>query len=447
MAEEDSVPAEEAGDTAAAAGQEKAEKTGKAEDIGTTSLASGTAEPPATAVEAEGKTARAGSSGRAHDSLLAMAGLASVAAGIIHATAAGSHSEERQAVIAFAAVAAFQVAWGAWALVRSNRWIALIGAVGNAAAVGGWVLAKTSSDGIGFVKGLDHKESAQFADTLCAALAGVAVLIAATVAFGLFSRQRAFRPSLIGAAAVATVVLSVPGMVAAGNHSHAGGDDHPHGSESADGHDDHGTAGVPPKEFDPNLPIDLSGVPGVSLEQQARAENMLAENLLRLPQWSDPAVAEAAGYRSIGDALTGDEHYIKWDLIDDEHQFDPDYPESLVYNVDRATGEKTLEAAMYMMPTGSTLDDVPDIGGDMTQFHIHDNLCFSNEEAPRVAGVTESGGECPPGTQRLTPVPMMHVWILPNPCGPFAALEGVGAGQVKEGEERSCDHVHGSGSS
>jgi hypothetical protein len=235
-------------------------------------------------------------------------------------------------------------------------------------------------------------------------------------------------------------------MVAAGNHSHAGGAGHSHGGESADGHD-HGTAVVPPKEFDPSLPIDLSGVPGVSLEQQARAENMLAENLLRLPQWADTADAEAAGYRSIGDGLTGDEHFIKWDTIDDEHTFDPDYPESLVYQVDRATGKRTLEAAMYMLPTGTTLEDVPDIGGPMTQFHIHDNLCFSNEESPRVAGVTQSGGECPPGTQRLTPVPMMHVWILPNPCGPFAALEGVGAGQVKEGEERSCDHVHGSGSS
>ena len=27
--------------------------------------------------------------------------------------------------------------------------------------------------------------------------------------------------------------------------------------------------------------------------------------------------------------------------------------------------------------------------------------------------------------------------------GPFAALEGVGAGQLKPGEVRSCDHVHG----
>jgi hypothetical protein len=42
-------------------------------------------------------------------------------------------------------------------------------------------------------------------------------------------------------------------------------------------------------------------------------------------------------------------------------------------------------------------------------------------------------------------VPMIHVWIVPNPCGPFAALEGIGGGQIKAGQTRLCDHVHGSG--
>jgi hypothetical protein len=37
---------------------------------------------------------------------------------------------------------------------------------------------------------------------------------------------------------------------------------------------------------------------------------------------------------------------------------------------------------------------------------------------------------------------MIHVWIVPNVCGPFAALEGVGAGQIKPGQQRLCDHLH-----
>jgi hypothetical protein len=38
---------------------------------------------------------------------------------------------------------------------------------------------------------------------------------------------------------------------------------------------------------------------------------------------------------------------------------------------------------------------------------------------------------------------MVHVWITPHPCGPFAALEGIAGGQISEGEERLCDHAHG----
>ena len=53
--------------------------------------------------------------------------------------------------------------------------------------------------------------------------------------------------------------------------------------------------------YDPTKPIDLSGVEGVTPEQQAYAENLVAMTLVHLPQWADPAVAEAAGFHSIGD--------------------------------------------------------------------------------------------------------------------------------------------------
>jgi hypothetical protein len=37
------------------------------------------------------------------------------------------------------------------------------------------------------------------------------------------------------------------------------------------------------------------GVPGVTPEQQAAAENLVALNVVRLPQWADYKTAEAAG--------------------------------------------------------------------------------------------------------------------------------------------------------
>jgi hypothetical protein len=380
--------------------------------------------------------------------------LASIAAGAIHATAAGAHSEHRAAVVAFALTAVFQIAWGALVLVRPSRAVALVGVAGNLAALGGWVLAKTN--GIGFVAGLDVQEGPEFADTLAAALAVVAVVGALVVLLpGLSARLSGRQPALVGLATVAALALTVPGMVAAGSHSHAGGHehggeaaghehDHGAGEESATGHEHagHEAAAVAPTPYDPTKPIDLGGVEGVTPEQQAAAENLIAITLWRLPQWSDPKVAEAAGFHSIGDGFTGYEHLIQWDWINDDDILDPARPESLVYRVDR-DGTRTLEAAMYMLPQGNTLDTAPELGGKLTQWHIHDNLCFSPGEAPKVRGLTGAAGGCPAGLVKLDPVPMIHVWIVPHPCGPFAALEGVGAGQIKEGEERLCDHGHG----
>jgi hypothetical protein len=386
--------------------------------------------------------------------LVTVAALASIGAGAIHATAAGAHSEHRAAVVAFALTAVFQIGWGVLVLVRPSRAVALVGVAGNAAAVGGWVLAKTS--GIGFVTGLDVQEDPQFADTLAAALAVVAVIGALVILRPAMSaRMGARRPALVGVSAVAALALTVPGMVSAGSHSHPGG--HEHGDEAA-GHDHgaadgeesaagqehagHDAAAVAPTPYDPTKPIDLGGVEGVTPEQQAAAENLIAISLWRLPQWSDPKVAEAAGFHSIGDGFTGYEHLIQWDWINDNHVLDPDHPESLVYRVD-ANGTRTLEAAMYMLPQGETLETVPELGGELTQWHIHDNLCFTPGEAPKVRGVTGVGQGCPPGLTKLDPVPMIHVWIVPHRCGPFAALEGVGGGQIKEGEERLCDQAHG----
>ena len=193
--------------------------------------------------------------------------------------------------------------------------------------------------------------------------------------------------------------------------------------------------------FDPELPIDLSGTPGVTPEQQAFAENLVSSTLRDLPQWADTAVAEEAGFRAIGDGATGYEHYIQWDWINDDVALDPDHPESLVYRVE-PDGTRTLASAMYMLPETTALDDVPTRGGPLMQWHVHSDLCFdvSDPEAParrrahrlrrRVHGPAAQA-------RRVADDPR---WIVPHECGPFAALEGVGAGQVPAGEEHLCDH-------
>lgn len=414
--------------------------------------------------------------GRSVDVAVAVAALASLGAGAVHAAAIGVHNDVRPTAITFTILAVAQIGWAAAALARPRaRAVLLSGLLVHGGAVVGWALAK--SVGIGFVDGLDTSESIQLADGIAAGLAATAgaltawaLLVPASAGAGLTAAasRAAQRPGfrLMGLA-VPVAALTVAAMVTTGSHSHAGGAGHSHGGEEAaadhahgegDEHADgdahaageehadgeHGPAAVvPPTEYDPNLPINLSGVAGVSLEEQARAENLIAITLARLPQFADTATAEAKGFKSIGDGFTGHEHYINWDYLSDGRTLDPDYPESLVY--DTTGPEKRLVSAMFMTEPGVTLETVPNVGGKLTQWHIHDDLCFTQGDAPRVVGITEVGGTCEAPLQKFNPVPMIHVWIESHPCGPFAALEGVGAGQIKEGEERLCDHAHGGG--
>jgi hypothetical protein len=190
--------------------------------------------------------------------------------------------------------------------------------------------------------------------------------------------------------------------------------------------------------------INLGGVAGVTLAEQHRAEALLRETIKVIPHWANTATAAAEGFHSIGDGFTGDEHWIHWDWIEDNTYLDPHKPEALVYHVDQATGKRTLEAVMFILPKRFNFNNLPDIGGKLLQFHIHDNLCFTNSTvAPQVAGISFNG-TCAPPLVAFHPNVMVHVWIRPNPCGPFAALEGVGAGQVQPGQTRACDEMHGS---
>jgi hypothetical protein len=183
--------------------------------------------------------------------------------------------------------------------------------------------------------------------------------------------------------------------------------------------------------------IDLSGTPGVTPAEQKRAQDLIKATIIDLKRFETPAEAYAAGYRSIGDRITGDEHYVNWSYSNDGHILDPMRPESVVYE-DR-NGAQRAVAAMYSLPFGSRFTDAPDVGGALTQWHVHANLCLSDNAQQRVvSGLTSIGGTCPPGSAKLGNTPMLHVWVVPNPCGPFAALEGVGAGQVPAGQTRQC---------
>jgi hypothetical protein len=356
-----------------------------------------------------------------------VAAAASIVAGVVHAGAIAAHSETKPAVLTFLAVCVVQLAWGAWALARPNKPAAFVGVVISVVALAGWTLAKTR--GISFIDGLETKEKIQIADGVCATLAGVTLVFAG---LALFVRERRLPISFISVLVTGMAFAMIPATSAALDHQHA------HGTSTTTVSTEPAAA-VPPKPFDPTLPIDLSGVPGVSPQQQARAENLLAATVHRLSQWADPAYDETQGFRSIHDGGTGVEHYVNRAFMEDDVMLDPDRPESLVF--DTTVTPKKLVAAMYMAKPGITLDGVPDIGGPLTQWHIHNTLCFTAEG--KVGGLTQPDGSCKAPLFKGPETPMIHVWIEPHQCGPFAALEGIGGGQIKEGETVACDHQHG----
>ena len=195
-----------------------------------------------------------------------------------------------------------------------------------------------------------------------------------------------------------------------------------------------------PRAFDPAAPIDFSGIGGVTAEQAARATALIQATARDLPKYAQVSAAVADGYTSIGDGGTGFEHYVKWTLLNDGRVLDTAAPESLVYEV--RGGVKTLVSAMYMADKGTPINDktLVDYAGGLMQWHVHTNLCWLTVNgAMRVVGVTDAQGACRFGFVETDGSPMVHVWITPHECGPFAALEGVAAGVADASDAERVD--------
>jgi hypothetical protein len=335
---------------------------------------------------------------------LAVAGIASGAAGVIHLAAWGAHADTTTLAVLFVVLAIAQLEVAVAGLVRPNNLTAGAIAIVNLVAAAGWIT--TRFVGISWIDGLQQAEDPGLADTIAAVLAGVAVVAAASH-FGTRDESRPARALPITAIAAVAAALTIPAAVDATSHEHAhtagaAAHDHAAGTDEAvvddghahtddiaatDGHahtddaaaaadevattdDGHGHTGdvvatAPltwPRPWDPTGPIDFSGVDGVSAEQQARAEQLVRDTLAELPQFADVSTVGALGYRSIGDSSTGFEHYINPGLIFDDVWLDPNQPESLVYQVDGS--QRTLVSAMFIA-NSRPLDDpeLVDYGG------------------------------------------------------------------------------------
>ncbi len=123
----------------------------------------------------------AGSRARPASGELAVAGIASGAAGLIHLAAWGAHADATTLAVLFVVLAIAQLEVAVAGLVRPNKLTASALALVNLAAAAGWIT--TRFVGISWIDGLQQAEDPGLADTVAAVLAGVAV-VAATSFFG-----------------------------------------------------------------------------------------------------------------------------------------------------------------------------------------------------------------------------------------------------------------------
>lgn len=159
--------------------------------------------------------------------------------------------------------------------------------------------------------------------------------------------------------------------------------------------------------------------PRLTAAQQEAARTLLDTTRAAMASFPDEAAIVAAGYQSIGDAVTGFEHYVHAEYLVDGIDLDPARIESIVLRV--ADGVKTVVSAMYVLGPAATMADVPEIAGELTTWHDHQNLCW---DGLRVVAVTRGDGTCPRGEFRATP-PMLHVWLTDQTCGLFSGIEGI----------------------
>jgi len=166
-----------------------------------------------------------------------------------------------------------------------------------------------------------------------------------------------------------------------------------------------------------------SATPLTAPEQQ-----LIAATTAALAPFADVTAAEAAGYRWIGDGTTGGQyrHYVQPSYLLDDDVLDAQHVESLVYET-QPDGALRLVSGMYILPPGDTIADAPTVG----TWHIHTNLCWGRDGT--IAGTNDTGA-CPAGSFNTVTPPMLHVWVVDSPAGPFAAID--------ENGEVSATHDH-----
>jgi hypothetical protein len=142
--------------------------------------------------------------------------------------------------------------------------------------------------------------------------------------------------------------------------------------------------------------------------QKTAAAQLVSKTQASVAKYTSLSAATAAGYVPITNPKGYEVHYANWQTVKSGDVLDPSNPSSLVYA--NTVNGPVLLGAMYL--GAGPCQPGPDVGGSLTQWHAHDNLCLS--AAHQVIGRTTSAGTCSSGTHNTSTYFMLHVWVAPS---------------------------------
>ncbi|HEX9364537.1 MAG TPA: hypothetical protein VGA47_12220 [Candidatus Dormibacteraeota bacterium] len=163
--------------------------------------------------------------------------------------------------------------------------------------------------------------------------------------------------------------------------------------------------------------------PPTAAELEA-ATKLMVDTRKAVARYAQLKAAVAAGYVPMEPPDLEIVHYVNPSYMVPADVLDPQHVQSLIYyNGKQGT---VLIGAMFIMPNRAM--DGPQIGGPLTVWHQHSNICFDDTSGMAVAFVhsdvfdgNEKSGSCPRGSTNKTTPLMLHVWLIDNPEGPFAS--------------------------
>ena len=177
---------------------------------------------------------------------------------------------------------------------------------------------------------------------------------------------------------------------------------------------DHGAGAVP----GPGTLLHVGIAHDASAGETRAAAELHDATVGGIARYADPAIAADDGYDVVG--ITGlDFHATNPAYEDDGRILDPQRPETLVYA--QGAGGPVLLGAMFQMPAFD--EPGPTVGGPLTVWHGHEQVCISLLP-PGLTGIVSPLGGCPVGSVAIPrTVEMMHVWTAPGAPQPFGDLD------------------------